>query len=218
MLGTREGASFSLLLPLPTMLQRGMWGLRGAVRRSAVRSMPWRAYSQSALGSDALPAPREQKVSLDSAVEFTPVPEMSAPTPPPKPVSDVLGLPSASRPHRLHITSSRNNTIVTFTMPTGEPLVGESGGTVGFKKAQRSGYEAGYRAAVRVFQHIVAHRAQWGVKDIEVLWNGFGQGREAVFRALQASEGESVRQMVLAMTDKTPIKIGGVRPKKRRML
>ena len=44
------------------------------------------------------------------------------------------------------------------------------------------------------------------------------RGREAVFRALQASEGESVRQMVLAMTDKTPIKIGGVRPKKRRML
>ena len=89
---------------------------------------------------------------------------------------------------------------------------------MGFKKAQRSGYEAGYRAAVRVFQHIVAHRAQWGVKDIEVLWNGFGQGREAVFRALQASEGENVRHMVLAMTDKTPIKIGGVRPKKRRML
>ena len=107
------------------MLQRGMWGLRGAVRRSAVRTMPWRAYSQSALGADAPPAPSEPKVSLDSAVEFTPVPEMSAPTPPPKPVSDVLGLPSASRPHRLHIKSSRNNTIVTFTMPTGEPLVGE---------------------------------------------------------------------------------------------
>lgn len=200
------------------MLQRMVWGLRSAVRGSAGRSMPWRAYSQSATPADEPPAPAEQKVSLDSAVEFTPMPEMSAPTPQQKPVSETLGLPGASRPHRLHIKSSRNNTIVTFTMPTGEPLVGESGGTVGFKKAQRSGYEAGYRAAVRVFQHIVTHRAQWGVKNIEVLWNGFGQGREAVFRALQASEGENVRNMVLAMTDKTPLKIGGVRPKKRRML
>ena len=97
-------------------------------------------------------------------------------------------------------------------------MVGESGGTVGFKKAQRSGYEAGYRAAVRALRAPPLARGRGEVSKRPLLGNGVGLGREAVFRALQASEGESVRQMVLAMTDKTPIKIGGVRPKKRRML
>ena len=49
-----------------------------------------------------------------------------------------------------------------------------------------------------------------------MLWNGFGQGREAAFRAMMANEGEQVRSLVKVMTDKTPIKVGGVRPKKRR--
>ena len=78
--------------------------------------------------------------------------------------------------------------------------------------------EAGYRAALRVFSRISENQARWRINSIEVLWNGFGQGREAVFRAIMASEGEQVRNMIKVMTDKTPIKIGGVRPKKRRML
>lgn len=172
---------------------------------------------ESASSPSTQPFEGVQKVSLDSAMEFTPMPEISA-------QAKEVGQPSTrtwqavdrSIPHRMHVKASRNNTIVTLTMPTGEPLATESGGTAGFRKAQRSGYEAGYRAAVRIFHQIVAHKSQWDIRHIEVLWNGFGQGREAVFRALQASEGEPVRHLIKAMTDKTPIKIGGVRPKKRR--
>ena len=123
---------------------------------------------------------------------------------------------NVQRPHRLHVQSTRNNTIVTLTTPAGDTLASASGGTVGFKKAGRSGYEAGYRAAFRVFDQIAENRGRWRLHALEVLWNGFGQGREAVFRAMMASEGELVRSLVKTMTDKTPIKVGGVRPKKRR--
>ncbi|WFD23589.1 hypothetical protein MEQU1_002283 [Malassezia equina] len=190
-------------------------------------AMPMRMYSETPAppadepAASALKASSdaETMVSLDSAVEFTPLPGMNA-------GERTESVPPTSReppsprgrtaPHRMHVQASRNNTIITFTMPTGEPLARASGGSVGFRKAARSGYEAGYRAAVRVFQQIGANKKRWNVNGIEVLWNGFGQGREAVFRAFQASEGEMVRNLVKVMTDKTPIKIGGVRPKKRR--
>ncbi|KAI3627779.1 hypothetical protein CBS14141_001780 [Malassezia furfur] len=213
-------------------------GLRAALRvpRAPLVQMPRYAHSvrdpaasqptdtdASAAAPEAkpdAPAAKEgepERVSLESAVEFslpgftaTETVTESEPVPPPPRESNA--------PHRLHVQSTRNNTIVTLTMPTGEPLANASGGTVGFKKAGRSGYEAGYRAALRVFSRISENQARWRINSIEVLWNGFGQGREAVFRAIMASEGEQVRNMIKVMTDKTPIKIGGVRPKKRRML
>ncbi|WFD31463.1 hypothetical protein MSPP1_002499 [Malassezia sp. CBS 17886] len=162
------------------------------------------------------PLDTERTVSVASAVPFSPLPGFTAAAEEAPRHGTVPR--RASAPHRLHVQSTRNNTIVTLTMPTGEPLASASGGSVGFKKANRSGYEAGYRAALRVFDQIAANRARWQMGSIEMLWNGFGQGREAVFRALLANEGEHVRTMVKVMTDKTPIKIGGVRPKKRRML
>lgn len=125
---------------------------------------------------------------------------------------------SSAQPHRLFVNSSRNNTILTLTSPTGDPLASASGGSVGFKKSARSGYEAGYRAAFSMFGKINEFKNAWRIAHLEVLWNGFGQGREAVFRALLAGEGQTTKNLISKMTDKTPVKIGGVRPKKRRML
>ncbi|KAE8231813.1 hypothetical protein CF326_g3161 [Tilletia indica] len=170
---------------------------------------------------------------------------------PPSPSSSFSSRPAAYAPltptHRLHIMTTRNNTILTFTTPQGDPLASASGGTAGFKKSQRSGYEAGYRAAFQMFGHIAEYRRSLGYgvgapvdsaaartfgglvtapirtggeEDlrIETIWNGFGQGREAVFRALMTNEGQEIRNLVKRVTDGTPLKIGGVRPKKRRML
>ncbi|WFD27535.1 hypothetical protein MNAN1_002533 [Malassezia nana] len=147
------------------------------------------APSASSTPSEPPAAADSAKVSLDSAVEFTPLPGMHAERTEPAPAA-VPSPRNHSQPHRMHVQATRNNTMITFTMPTGEPLARASGGSVGFRKAARSGYEAGYRAAVRVFQQIGANKKRWNVHGIELLWNGFGQGREAVFRALQASEGE----------------------------
>ncbi|GAC94331.1 likely mitochondrial ribosome protein [Pseudozyma hubeiensis SY62] len=132
--------------------------------------------------------------------------------------SPTLFSSSSAQPHRLFVNSSRNNTILTLTSPSGDPLASASGGSVGFKKSARSGYEAGYRAAFAMFGKINEFKDAWRIQHLEVLWNGFGQGREAVFRALLAGEGQGTKNLISKMTDKTPVKIGGVRPKKRRML
>lgn len=179
-------------------------------------SAPAAAPEKPAEGQEAA-ADGAERVSLESAVEFS-MPGFTAEQPASEPVAPAPKSREANAPHRMHVQSTRNNTIVTLTTPTGEPLANASGGTVGFKKAGRSGYEAGYRSALRVFSRIAENQARWRINSIEVLWNGFGQGREAVFRAMMASEGEQVRNLVKVMTDKTPIKVGGVRPKKRRML
>lgn len=54
--------------------------------------------------------------------------------------------------------------------------------------------------------------------SIELILKGYGPGREALVAALNSSQGDEVRRKVSRITDATPIKIGGVRPKKRRKL
>ena len=138
--------------------------------------------------------------------------------------------PPAADIHNLHvyIKSTRNNTIMSLVGANSKNgLVGclhtASGGKVGFKKVQRSGYEAGYQCAIRIFQHIRKIHEELGKKRESELhlylnFNGFGQGREGVVRAISAAEGEDIRHMVKRVTDRTPVKIGGTRPKKRRVL
>ncbi|EGO01658.1 hypothetical protein SERLA73DRAFT_48989 [Serpula lacrymans var. lacrymans S7.3] len=117
----------------------------------------------------------------------------------------------------LYVHSSRNNTIVTFTRPDGGTLKWWSGGSCGFKKANRAGYEAGYQCAVRAFAKIV-EEAKSTPLTVGLRFKGFGQGREALYKALMASEGEAVRPLVVEVEDRTPIKIGGTRSKKTRRL
>jgi small subunit ribosomal protein S11 len=143
-----------------------------------------------------------------------------APNPPaPNPISQLqlaaFALPKPK--YRLHCQSTRNNTIVAFTKPEGHVIAWFSGGSCGFKKVNRSGYEAGYQCAVRVFKKI-EEVAKVAPIQIDVFFKGFGQGREALHRALLTSEGQSVRPLVATITDRTPIKIGGTRAKKRRRL
>ncbi|KAG9125764.1 hypothetical protein FRC07_006323 [Ceratobasidium sp. 392] len=99
--------------------------------------------------------------------------------------------------YRLHVKSTNNNTIITLTDPQGGALKGgsASGGTVGFKGVGRSGYEAGYQCALRIFDRIAqlkrtVNKAHGELK-IELRLNGmFGQGREAMYRALMTQDGE----------------------------
>ena len=45
-----------------------------------------------------------------------------------------------------------------------------------------------------------------------------GQGRGALVKALSMAEGDGIRDAVVRVTDKTPIRVGGVRLQKRRRL
>ncbi|KAH7879501.1 uncharacterized protein C8R40DRAFT_1082101 [Lentinula edodes] len=120
--------------------------------------------------------------------------------------------------YKLHCFSSRNNTIVTFTDPRGNPIAWYSGGSCGFKRGQRASYEAGYQCAVRIFKIIENTAATKGMVRIALSFNGFGQGRDAMQKALMTSEGGNVKVLVEVVGDRTPIKIGGTRSKKMRRL
>ncbi|KNZ79920.1 37S ribosomal protein S18, mitochondrial [Termitomyces sp. J132] len=97
------------------------------------------------------------------------------------------------------------------------PVAAFSGGSCGFKKVNRSSYEAGYQCAVRIFKRI-AELKEHTHFEIDLYFKGFGQGRDAMHKALLTSEGDNVRKLVRSVTDRTPIKIGGTRSKKARRL
>jgi small subunit ribosomal protein S11 len=115
-------------------------------------------------------------------------------------------------PHQLHINATFNNTIITLTRPNGAPLVTASGGSAGFKKAARSGYEAAHQAALQLLDKMNAKNLQ--VPNVHIVLKGFGPGRDAAFKALVSGSPWNVKRI----TDATPIPFGGCRPKKARRL
>jgi small subunit ribosomal protein S11 len=125
-------------------------------------------------------------------------------------------------PYQIHVTCTRNNTHILIHNERGQPLRNArwTGGSCGFKGVHRSGYEAGYQCAVRAFARVrqLAREGEAPGARFEVRFSGFGQGREAVVKALMTSEGDDVRPFVSRVTDCTPIKIGGTRAKKTRRL
>ncbi|KAI8388756.1 uncharacterized protein BYT42DRAFT_561122 [Radiomyces spectabilis] len=115
-------------------------------------------------------------------------------------------------PHQIHINATLNNTIITLTRPNGAPLVTTSGGSVGFKKAARSGYEAAHQAALQLLEKMHAKNLQ--VNTLHMVLKGFGPGRDAAFKALVSGHHWNVKRV----TDATPMPFGGCRPKKARRL
>jgi small subunit ribosomal protein S11 len=51
---------------------------------------------------------------------------------------------------------------------------------------------------------------------VDMFFKGFGTGREALYRAMLTAQGDVVRPIVSSITDRTAIKIGGTRAKKRK--
>jgi small subunit ribosomal protein S11 len=152
---------------------------------------------------------------------------------PENPLSLDLSQLSTPQIYRIHVACTPNNTHILISDPRGNPLKASrwTGGSCGFKGVNRSGYEAGYQCAVRAFARIKQLAEEEGCVGtggagaglvprarFEVFFRGFGQGRDAVSKALMTSEGDDVRPYVVRVTDNTPIKIGGTRAKKTRRL
>lgn len=113
----------------------------------------------------------------------------------------------------------------------GQTVARTSCGQLGFRKAQRSTFEAATKTALRMFDMIDGleegrdRKRKDGsrvtdpkVTGIELIFKGYGQGRDAIVAALQTDRGKRVGALVRRVTDATPIKVGGTRPRKRRML
>lgn len=63
--------------------------------------------------------------------------------------------------------------------------------------------------------------ARWDFKpdvEFEIVFKGFGHGKQAFFAAMMSSEGRQVRSLVWKFQDRTPLKMGGTRSKKARRL
>ncbi|CAG8609414.1 5921_t:CDS:1 [Paraglomus occultum] len=115
--------------------------------------------------------------------------------------------------YKIYINSSLNNTIVTLADHHGQVVCTKSGGAVGFKKAERGGYEAAHQAAMAVIATVKEKKLKVG--EVELILKGIGQGREAAFKALASPENSwSIKQI----TDATPIPFNGCRPPKVRRL
>jgi len=106
-----------------------------------------------------------------------------------------------------HIQSTFNNTIVAITDPKGNVRAWSSAGNVGFKGTKKGTPFAAQQAAETAARKAIAQ----GFREIHVLVNGPGPGRETAIRALQAAGLE-----ITAIRDVTPTPHNGCRPPKRR--
>ena len=108
---------------------------------------------------------------------------------------------------QVHIKSSFNNTIITFTDPQGNVISWSSGGNAGFKGSRKSTPFAAQLAAEQACKAAFEH----GVRKVDVLVRGPGSGRETAIRTLA-----TVGMEVLGIRDVTPVPHNGCRPPKRR--
>ena len=106
-----------------------------------------------------------------------------------------------------HINSTFNNTIITITDNTGNTVSWSSSGNKGFKGSRKSTPFAAQLAAEEAGKKAMEH----GMKHVEVVIKGPGNGRESAIRAL-GSTGLNIT----VMKDITPIPHNGCRPSKRR--
>ncbi|MBA3551005.1 30S ribosomal protein S11 [Patescibacteria group bacterium] len=107
----------------------------------------------------------------------------------------------------LYVQSTYNNTKVVLTDPKGNTLAWSSSGSLGFKGAKK-----GTPFAAAKVGELLGTKAQTiGVKEVAVVVNGVGSGRESAIRGfISKSIGIS------AIKDVTPVPYNGPKPKKPR--
>lgn len=108
---------------------------------------------------------------------------------------------------QVHIQSSFNNTIITFTDEQGNAISACSAGALGFRGSRKSTPFAAQQACEKAALVAKDH----GVRSVDVFVKGPGSGRESSIRAL-----ETVGISVTSITDVSPVPHNGCRPPKRR--
>ena len=108
----------------------------------------------------------------------------------------------------LHIKTTTNNTLVTFTDVQGNVFASSSSGANGFKGAKKS---TPYAAQVAV-ETVVEKAKYFGIKTISIVIQGIGYQRESALRTAANSEGI----VVTSITDISGVPHNGCRPPNRR--
>jgi small subunit ribosomal protein S11 len=113
-------------------------------------------------------------------------------------------------PHgRAYIQATYNNTIVTLTDLNGNTISWASSGHCGFKGPKKA---TPYAAGV-VVKSVVEKVVDYGLKEVNVLVQGVGSGRDAAVRALNANG-----LTVLSIKDQTSLPHNGCRPPRARRM
>lgn len=107
----------------------------------------------------------------------------------------------------LFVQSTYNNTKVVLTDKKGNVYGFSSSGALGFKGAKKGTPFA----AAKVGETLAVKAATLGLKDIDVVINGVGSGRESAVRGF-ISKGVSIS----SIKDATPVPHNGPKPKKPR--
>ena len=109
----------------------------------------------------------------------------------------------------IHIRSSFNNTIITLTNLKGDTLAWSSAGSCGFKGTRKGTPFAAKIAIETLLKRCFDYR----IKQIKVLANGPGPGRETVIRILQKNDLQ-----ISSIYDKTNKPHNGCRSSKKRRI
>jgi small subunit ribosomal protein S11 len=121
-------------------------------------------------------------------------------------------------PHHLHVLSTKHNTHITVTKPNRDAIISVSAGNLGFRKAKRGSFDAAYQLSIHVLDKLNQGNWHSQIKKMEVVFRGFGMGRDAVTKILLGSEADKLKPKIVRVTDATRIKFGGTRsPNKRRL-
>ena len=108
----------------------------------------------------------------------------------------------------VHVAASFNNTIITVTDEIGNVICWSSAGALGFKGSKKS---TPY-AAQQTVEDCMVKAKEHGVKEVGIMVQGPGSGRETAVKALGSIEGLRVSWF----KDVTSLPHNGCRPPKRR--
>lgn len=111
---------------------------------------------------------------------------------------------------QVHVQATFNNTIITFTDPTGAVLTQCSAGACGFRGSKKG---TAYAAQVAAEKAAAAAKQQYGFTKADVFIKGVGLGRDAAVRVMAGMD-----IAVESIKDVTGVPHGGVRPKKARRI
>ena len=106
-----------------------------------------------------------------------------------------------------NIHASFNNTIVTFTDPSGNAISWASSGGLGFRGSKKSTPFAAQVASTEAAKKAIEH----GMSSVDVKVKGPGAGRENAIRALLA-----IGLKITSVADRSPMPHNGCRAPKRR--
>lgn len=107
----------------------------------------------------------------------------------------------------VHIHASFNNTIISITDRLGNVLSWKTSGGSGFRGSRKSTPFAAQIAAEKCAEKVKFY----GLKNLEVMVNGPGPGRESSIRALYNAGFN-----IISINDITPVPHNGCRPPKKR--